>query len=70
MYFKHLGLNSAKTRNVDIAVCTRIISSLFNKAVKPMVIFDYDALPLATMGMKHTLKIKCFAEWRWDYSGA
>lgn len=63
MYFKHLGLNSGKHRNMGLAVCVWIISSLFNKAFKPVVIFDYDALLLATMGMKHMLKIKCFAEW-------
>lgn len=70
MYFKHLGLNSAKHKSIGLAVCMWIISSLFNKAFKPVVNFDYDALLLATMGMKHMLKIKCFAEWGWDYSGA
>lgn len=35
-----------------------------------MVIFKYDALLFATVGMKHMLKIKCFSEWGWDYAGA
>lgn len=70
MYFKHLGLNSTKHRNMGLSVHTWIILSLFNKVFKPVVIFDYDALLLATIGMKHMLKIKSFAEWGRDYAGA
>lgn len=62
-----LALRSTET---GLFVCMWIISSLFNKAFKPVVIFNYDALLLATMGMKHMLKIKCFSEWGWDYAGA
>lgn len=70
MYFKQWDLSSEKHRNIGLFVCMWIISSLFNKAFKPVVIFNCDALLLATMGMKHMLKIKCFSEWGWDYAGA